>query len=523
MKNKVFASFDDAIADIFDGAIIAHSTFGTASQATNLWEALSRKDVKNLTIIGNMLHPRPNPPAGVHLPVYGPINCLYQANKVKRIIVGFTSNVSLSLMTTAPEYEEITKDMEVIPVSFGTICLRLEAAACGYGAILSPVGIGTFMEEQCQKISLDGKDYLIEKPIYPDFGFVKAWKADKLGNLVYYREQRVHNPLVARASKVTIAEVQEIVEPGEIDPDQVHTPHIYVDRIVKIPHGGMGSREWQEVSKVLAFGPNRTQRPAMEAQADNYITSGQEGGRITADRVRLLEKYNTSRLDRQTMGMRIAKEFKDGDYVNLGKGIPNTAADYIDPSIDIYYHAEPGLLGYGTGLSVEEWEQIDPDLYDAAIRHVRGKPGMCVFDMNEAFNMLRGHHLDAGVVGGFQVSEKGDFANWTFKTPVPHSGISIGGGFDLVTGPKRCIVAIAHLDHQGHSKIVRELTYPLTGGRNMVDLVITDLAVIEVIGPKGKKEGMVLKEYAPGWTVEEIQALTEAHLKIAPDVKVIEL
>jgi 3-oxoacid CoA-transferase len=523
MKNKVFASFDEAIADIFDGAIITHSTFGTASQALNLWEALSRKDIKNLTIIGNMLHPRQNPSAGLHLPAYGPINCVLQPGKVKRIIVGFTSNVYSNMMSNALEYDEVTKDIEVIPVSFGTICLRLEAAASGYGGILSPVGVGTFMEEQCQKITVDGKEYLIEKPIYPDFGFVKAWKADKLGNLVYYHEQRVHNPLVARASKVTIAEVQEIVEPGEIDPDQVHTPHIYVDRIVKIPHGGMGSREWEEVNKVLNFGSGRSQRPEIGAQTDIYITREKEVGTLMADRARLVEKYNTSKLDRQTMGIRIAKEFKDGDYVNLGRGIPTTAADYVDPSVDIYYHAEPGLLGYGTGYTMDEWEQIDPNLHDAAIRHVRPKSGMCVFDMNEAFNMMRGHHLDAGVVGGFQVSEKGDFANWAFKTPVPHSGISIGGGFDLVTGPKRCIVAITHLDHKGRSKVVRELTYPLTGGRNMVDLVITDLAVIEVIGPKGKKEGMVLKEYAPGWTVEEIQALTDARLMIAPDVKAIEL
>ncbi len=241
------------------------------------------------------------------------------------------------------------------------------------------------------------------------------------------------------------------------------------------------------------------------------------------DRDRLVEKYHATKLDRQTMGIRIAKEFKDGDYVNLGRGIPTIAADYIDPSINIYYHSEAGLLGYGSGYTTDEWEEIDPCLHDAAIRNVRPKPGMVVFDMNEAFHMLRGHHLDAGVVGGFQVSEKGDFANWTFKTPVLHSGISIGGGFELVVGPKRCIAAITHIDRQGRSKIVRELDYPLTGGRNMVDLVITDLAVFEIIGPKGNKEGMVLKEYAPGWTVEEIQHLTDAQIKIAPDVKVIEL
>jgi len=270
MKNKVCATFDEAVADIFDGAIIAHSSFGAAGQAFNLWEALSRKDVKGLTIVGNMLHPRQPDPVGPHLPhTFGPIDCVMQPGKVKRIFTGFTSNVYSSMGGQTAEYDEVTKDMEVIPVGFGTISVRLEAAASGYGGILSPVGIGTYMEEQCQKITVDGKEYLIEKPIYPDFGFVKAWKADKLGNLVYYRQQRVHNPLVARASKVTIVEVQELVEVGEIDPDQVHTPHVYVDRIVRIPQGGVGSREWEAVSRVLSFGPGGSRRAGMEAGIGN--------------------------------------------------------------------------------------------------------------------------------------------------------------------------------------------------------------------------------------------------------------
>lgn len=264
MKNKVYESFDKAIDDVFDGAVIAHSIFGAASQPLNLWEALSRKNVKDLTIVTNMAHPRQPAPSGPHLPSYGPINCILQPGKVKRIITGFTSNVYSQNQGYIAEYEEATKNMEVVPVPFGNLCTRLEAAASGYGGILTPVGVGTFLEEYCQKITVDGKDYLIEKPLQPDFGFVKAWKADKLGNLVYYRMQRTHNPLIARASKVTIAEVLEIVEPGEIDPDQVHTPHIYVDRIVKVPAGGMGTFSWHEVSKSLAYGPGGTRRKTME-------------------------------------------------------------------------------------------------------------------------------------------------------------------------------------------------------------------------------------------------------------------
>jgi 3-oxoacid CoA-transferase subunit A len=125
--------------------------------------------------------------------------------------------------------------------------------------------VGTYLEDYCQKMVVDGKEYLLEKPLQPDFGFVKAWKADKMGNLVYKEMMRTENPLIARASKVTIAEVLEIVEPGELDPDAIHTPFLYVDRIVRVPKGGMGSFEWHETSKVLSFGPGGTRRRALEA------------------------------------------------------------------------------------------------------------------------------------------------------------------------------------------------------------------------------------------------------------------
>ena len=113
---------------------------------------------------------------------------------------------------------------------------------------------GTGLEQYYECYEIDGTKYLLEKPLIPDFGFVKAWKADRLGNLVYKRLERLHNPLIARASKVTIAEVTEIIEPGEIDPDQIHTPHLYVDRIVRTPEGGKGTPEWYEMMKKRQFG-----------------------------------------------------------------------------------------------------------------------------------------------------------------------------------------------------------------------------------------------------------------------------
>ena len=257
MKNKICDSFDAAIADIFDGAIIADSWFGTQCLAMNLWEALTRKDVKNLTIATLMAHIRQPPRAGAppRLPSFMIIDCIEQPGKIKKIYTGFNSNVSATLMELAEPYRQATKNTEIIPVPFGTLCTRLEAAASGYGGILTPVGVGTYLEEFAEKVVVDGRQYLLEKPLQPDFAFVKAWKADKLGNLVYHRMQRVLNPLIARAAKVTIVEALEIVEPGELDPDFIHTPHVYVDRIVRVPKGGLGSFEWMEVAKAQGFGP----------------------------------------------------------------------------------------------------------------------------------------------------------------------------------------------------------------------------------------------------------------------------
>lgn len=262
MKNKMFESFEEAVADIFDGAVIAFSIFGTASQALNLWEALYNKDVKDLTVVGNMVLPvREATGEENSFAAYGPGHCLLQPGKIKKIITGFTTiDYSGSGDTKANPFKEAIEKIEVVPTTFGVLCTKLEAAANGYGGILTPVGVGSFFEDYYDSYVIDGKKYLLEKPLIPDFGFVKAWKADKLGNLVYRRVQRLHNPLVARASRVTIAEVLEIVEPGELDPDHIHTPHIYVDRIVKVPEGGRGSVEWDEMMKERMFGPASSSR-----------------------------------------------------------------------------------------------------------------------------------------------------------------------------------------------------------------------------------------------------------------------
>ncbi len=217
------------------------------------------------------------------------------------------------------------------------------------------------------------------------------------------------------------------------------------------------------------------------------------------------------RLDRQTMAMRVAKEFQDGDVINLGVGIPVLTSNFVPIGREVLFQSENGVLGFGEITLPGEG---DPELFNAAGQTVHSQPGMSLFGSNESFDMIRGGHLDITVLGGFQVSEKGDLANWMI--PEKGSGI-IGGGMDLAAGAKRLIVAMYHQNKAGEQRIVKECTYPITA-LGCVDLLVTDISVIAVTD-----QGLVLKETAPGWTPEEIQALTEPTLIVDPDCQEITL
>lgn len=221
-----------------------------------------------------------------------------------------------------------------------------------------------------------------------------------------------------------------------------------------------------------------------------------------------------ARLSREAMAMRVAKEFFDGAVVNLGIGIPTLASSFVPEGRTVIFHTENGALGFGSVLTERELDRVDVDLINAGGQFVSRLPGMCFFDSATSFAMIRGGHIDITVLGGLQVSEKGDLSNWLF----PERGIgNIGGGMDLAANTPKVIVAMEHTAKEGKPKIVKRCAFPLTA-KECVKLVVTDLAVIEVTLP-----GLVLKEIAPGWTPQEIQALTEPPLILAPDLKEIEL
>src|SRR6267378_2604827 len=207
------------------------------------------------------------------------------------------------------------------------------------------------------------------------------------------------------------------------------------------------------------------------------------------------------RLTREQIARRAAQELPDGAYVNLGWGIPNLIAEYLPKGITVYFHSENGILGMGPRAKPGE---EDGDLVDAMKVPVTLISGASFFHQADAHLMTRGGHLDLAVLGGFQVSEKGDLANW--KVPGAKGSGGIGGAMDIAAGAKTLIVCMEHTTKDGAPKIVKQCTYSLTG-LACVDVIVTDLAVIDV-----KPEGLVLREVAPGWSAEEVQKATGAPL-----------
>ena len=214
-------------------------------------------------------------------------------------------------------------------------------------------------------------------------------------------------------------------------------------------------------------------------------------------------------LSRELMALRVANELEDGTYVNLGIGIPTLVSDWIEGR-DIILQAELGMLNTGPLASQAEVEQ---DLINASCEPVTELPGSCYFSDCESFAMIRGGYMDVAVLGALQVSEKGDLAGW--QNPgrgLPDNIGNIGGSMDLAVGARKVIIAMMHITNDGQYKIVRECSYPLTA-RAVVDLIVTDLSVIEVT-PKG----LLLREVASGLTAEDVQSVTEPKLIISPDL-----
>ncbi len=217
--SKVYATAEEAVADVPDGAITMFGGFGLCGIPENLLIALQRKAIKDLTVISN----------NCGIDDFG-LGVLLQQHQIKKIVASYVGE------NKTFERQMLSGELEVELIPQGTLAERIRAGGAGIEGFFTPTGVGTVVADGKEVREIGGKMCVLEMPLKADFAFVKAWKADTSGNLLYRMTARNFNPMMATAGKITIAEVEEIVETGELDPDQIHTPGIYVQRIIKGEH-----------------------------------------------------------------------------------------------------------------------------------------------------------------------------------------------------------------------------------------------------------------------------------------------
>ena len=467
----------EAVRDIHDNSVLAVGGFGLSGTPHAVIQDLRHRGSKGLHVYSNN--------AGVD--DWG-LGTLLQTRQIRRMTssyVGENKNF---------ERQYLHGDLEVEFSPQGTLAERMRAGGAGIPAFFTATGYGTAIQEGGFPIkynadgtvaidsepketrSFNGRWYVMEHGIKADFAIIKAWKADKSGNLMFRGTARNFNVPAATCGKVCIAEVEEIVENGQLDPNNIHLPGVYVHRIV-CP-------------------------PAYEKRIEFRTTT-------TSGATKKKESAKSGDLDvRDVLARRAALEFRNGMYVNLGIGIPTLAANYLPPGMSIELQSENGLLGMGP---FPPEDAVDPDLINAGKQTVSYLPTSSLFNSADSFAMIRGGHMDLTLLGALQVAGNGDLANWV----IPKKMIKgMGGAMDLVSSGCRVVVVMEHTA-KGTPKILQKCTLPLTGKR-VVDRIITELCVFDI--SKSGAGGLELVELNKGVTVDDVKKATDAPFTVG-DVK----
>ena len=441
MKKVPVITAEEAAAMVKDGDVLLGGGFGMTGNPVHLLHALAETGVKDLTFVAN----------NIGEPNLGGGRLLRNGQLKKAIGTFFTSNREAveAALSGAIEYELIPQ---------GTMSEALRAGGAGIGGFYTPTAYGTQIVREADQRLIDGKPYVFVKALRGNVAFIRAWKGDPAGNLVYRMTEQNFNRAMATAADLVVAEVEHLVPLGDIDPSEVHTPGNYIDYLVE----------------------------AKMTLEDLGSSASIKGGAKKVDEIRY------------SMARRALAELEAGDVVNLGVGIPTLVADFITPEHGVILHTENGMLGVGP--APEEGGALDYPVNASKIP-VTALPGASYFDSADSFAMIRGGHIDVAVMGGLQVDEAGNLANWM----VPGRPLlGIGGAMDLASGAKKLIITMSHNSRNGEAKIVPQCTLPLTAEK-AVNMIITDKAVFEFIDDQ-----LTLVELMPGATLAEVRAGTAA-------------
>ncbi len=461
--NKVFDSAEEAIADMKDGATVALAGFGLKHRfpSTQL-RALLDKGTRDLTLVCNSLG------------VAGEKGQLLVENRqVKKLIAAFSARPALK---TAAEEQINAGQLDVELVPQGIMVERCRAAGAGIPAFWSPTGADTDLAEGKEVRWFDGKKHVMETAIHLDYALLSGFRADRAGNVQFRGGARNFNPSFAKAARVAVIEVDEIVEIGQLKPEEIDLPGIFIDRVIK--------KEIHFDARSLSRNEKRAPNTARTYLGKPAVSRG-------------------------AIAKNAAKILRDDSYVNLGTGLPTEVANYIEGR-GIWLHSENGVLGNGPAVSGDD---IDPDVFNADGQFVRAIKGTSFFDSITSFEMARGGHLDTVILGAYEVDEEGNVANWSLRG-VKLGGI--GGAMDLLAGKSELIVVMEHRDSKDRSKLRKRCTLPLSA-RRRANWVVTDLAVFHLVNGRYRLEAL-----APGFTAEDIHALTEMAFDVAAEPTVMD-